>query len=279
MIDTQVIETLKTTSRTFFLPIMRLDGDLRDTVAAYYLANRALDEIEDHPALTPDAKIELLGGISRLLQRESLSAADADALMRPYEDQLPPVTRQFHDWAVRLPAPEVAPRLWDSLATLADRMADWVRADFRVRNVADLDRYTFAVASSIGITLSDLWARYAGIVTSQSGAVAFGRAVQAANITWNHADDLERGVDFFPVGWTRSDMCAYAHRHLSAADAYTDSVPPGPVKDFCSLTLDICRTTLDAIQQGTTVDRTTISALADRYTIPTQYLPHPTESP
>jgi farnesyl-diphosphate farnesyltransferase len=270
MIDTHVMETLKSTSRTFFLPIMRLDGELRDTVAAYYLANRALDEIEDHPQLPSDAKIRLLRGASRLLQQETFTPDDVDALLHPHHDHLPPVTRKFHEWVVVLPPADVAPRLWDSLAALADRMAQWVEAGFRIRDEADLDRYTFAVASSIGITLSDLWTRHAGIVTSQSGAVAFGRAVQAANIAWNHGDDLTRGVDFFPPGWTAADMSGYAHRHLPAARTYTGSIPPGPIRDFCALTLDICDATLTALAQGTPLDRTTISALAAVYAVPVQ---------
>ncbi|WP_329127117.1 squalene/phytoene synthase family protein [Streptomyces sp. NBC_01465] len=261
------METLKSTSRTFFLPIMRLDGELRETVAAYYLANRALDEIEDHPCLPPHAKTRLLRGVSRLLQQESFTPDDLDELFHPHLDHLPPVTRRFHEWAVTLPPADVAPRLWDSLAALADRMAVWVDSGFRIHDEADLDRYTFAVASSIGITLADLWTRYAGIVTSQSGAVAFGRAVQAANIAWNHDDDLTRGVDFLPPGWTATDMSHYAHRHLPAARAYTDSIAAGPIRDFCALTLDICDTTLTALQEGTPLDRETITSLAARYAI------------
>ncbi|MBC9712654.1 squalene/phytoene synthase family protein [Streptomyces sp. TRM66268-LWL] len=267
MFDAHVMETLKSTSRTFFLPIMRLDGELRDTVAAYYLANRALDQIEDHPRLTPEAKIALLGGVSRLLQEEAFTEGQVDRLFHPFRDRLEPVTLRFHEWAVQLPPRDVAPRLWDSLATLADRMAEWVRADFRIDDESDLDRYTFAVASSIGITLSDLWSRYASVVTRFPEAVAFGRAVQAANIAWNHEDDLSRGVDFFPAGWTTDDMCRYARRHLPAAEAYAASLPAGPIRDFCSLTLDIFRATLSALQEGSPLDRKTVTALADRYAV------------
>ncbi|WP_176953644.1 squalene/phytoene synthase family protein [Streptomyces indicus] len=262
------METLKGTSRTFFLPIMRLDGELRDAVAAYYLANRALDQIEDHPRLPAEAKIALLRGASRLLQTDAFTEQQVDHLFRPYRAQLEPVTRDFHRWAVQLPPHDMAPRLWDSLAALADRMADWVAAGFRIKDEADLDRYTFAVASSIGITLSDLWNRHAAIVTRFPEAVAFGRAVQAANIAWNRESDLGRGVDFFPEGWSRDDMCRYARRHLPGAQAYTDSIPRGPVRDFCALTLDIFRATLSALQDGTPMNRKTIAALAERYAVP-----------
>lgn len=261
-----MVEILRQNSRTFFLPIMRLDGPLRDTVAAYYLANRALDEIEDHPRIAAGDKAALLRGISRLLQQGSFSGADTERLFRPYATDLAPVTHRFHDWAVTFPPNEIAPRLWDSLAALADRMADWVAADFRIHDEKDLDRYTFAVASAIGLTLSDLWNRHAGIVTPQPEAVAFGRAVQAANITWNRADDLARGVDFFPAGWSTRDMCGYVRRQLPGAWAYVEAVPAGhQVRDFCGITLDICTTTLAAMEQGTQVDRAAITAIAARY--------------
>ncbi|MFJ2738342.1 squalene/phytoene synthase family protein [Streptomyces sp. NPDC087440] len=268
MLTSEVFTSLQENSRTFFLPIMRLDGELRETVALYYLANRAVDEIEDHPELAPEAKVELLQGVSRLLQQEAFTRADTDRLFAPYRDRLAPVTTRFYDWAVALPGREIAPRLWDALAALADRMADWVRADFRVRDASDLDRYTFAVSCSIGITLSDLWTWHCGIVTSKQGAVAFGRAVQAANIAWNRADDLARGIDFFPDGWTTDDMCRYVRRHLPAAQAYTASVPAGPVHAFCATTIDICTATLAALQGGTRVDRATITAIAERYAVP-----------
>ncbi|NGN67200.1 squalene/phytoene synthase family protein [Streptomyces sp. A7024] len=264
----ELVEILKQNSRTFFLPIMRLDEPLRGLVAAYYLANRALDEIEDHPGLAPANKAELLRGLSRLLQQARFTQADTDRLFRPYEAELAPVTRRFHEWAVEFPPPDIAPRLWDSLAALADRMADWVEAEFRVRDEADLDRYTFAVASAIGITLSDLWSRHAGIVTPQPAAVAFGRAVQTANITWNRRDDLARGVDFFPAGWTELDMCGYVRRQLPGAQAYVAGIPAGPIRDFCAITLDICTATLAAIEQGTVLDRAVIQAIAARHTVP-----------
>jgi farnesyl-diphosphate farnesyltransferase len=147
-------------------------------------------------------------------------------------------------------------------------MAEWVLAEFRVHDESDLDRYTFAVSSSIGITLSDLWAWHSGIVTSKSGAVSFGRAVQAANIAWNRADDLARGIDFFPAGWTVEDMCRYSLKHLVGAKTYNKSIPEGPIQGFCSTTLEICSTSLAALQGGAPVDRATITAIAARHPVP-----------
>lgn len=42
---------LKETSRTFFIPIAKLSGDVQKAVASAYLCLRAIDEIEDHPIL------------------------------------------------------------------------------------------------------------------------------------------------------------------------------------------------------------------------------------
>jgi farnesyl-diphosphate farnesyltransferase len=47
----EALHMLEQTSRTFFIPIMRLDEGLQEAVASAYLCMRAIDEIEDHPEL------------------------------------------------------------------------------------------------------------------------------------------------------------------------------------------------------------------------------------
>ena len=43
-----VMDTLRATSRTFFIPISRIPSGLQEAVASAYLCMRAIDEIEDH---------------------------------------------------------------------------------------------------------------------------------------------------------------------------------------------------------------------------------------
>ena len=62
---------LKATSRTFFIPIVRLPGGIQEAVASAYLCMRAIDEIEDHPALENLEKARLLRGISLIFQAQT----------------------------------------------------------------------------------------------------------------------------------------------------------------------------------------------------------------
>src|SRR5260221_9980207 len=50
------LDTLKETSRTFFIPISRLPAGLLDAVMSGYLCLRAIDEVEDHPRLDNHTK-------------------------------------------------------------------------------------------------------------------------------------------------------------------------------------------------------------------------------
>jgi farnesyl-diphosphate farnesyltransferase len=239
---------LKKTSRTFYIPISRLPGTLQEAVASAYLCLRAIDEVEDHAELHGHTKARLLRAMSRALQT-CFDADDCAAALRGYEDVLPEVTLRLGEWA--LLAPEtVAPRVWEATATMADRMALWAESGWTIRAEADLDRYTFGVAGSVGLLLSDLWAWYNGTQTNRLQAVGFGRGLQAVNIVRNRGDDLARGVDFFPPGWQTEDMLRYARRQLALADAYTKALPSGPVREFCTLPLALAYATLDALEHG-----------------------------
>ena len=63
------IKVLEETSRTFFIPIMKLPPICQEAVASAYLTLRAIDEIEDHPTLANDVKVKLLRDVSYYLQK------------------------------------------------------------------------------------------------------------------------------------------------------------------------------------------------------------------
>ncbi|HKV56744.1 MAG TPA: phytoene/squalene synthase family protein [Ktedonobacteraceae bacterium] len=259
------LEVLKETSRTFFIPISRLPVGLQDAVMSGYLCLRAIDEVEDHPSLDNRTKAILLHSISHVLQTTFAASDFATALGR-YQRELPEVTLRIGDWALLAP-PSVAPRVWEATATMADRMAQWADSGWTIRSEADLDRYTFGVAGSVGLLLSDLWAWYNGTQSNRIHAVGFGRGLQAVNILRNHTEDVARGVEFFPPGWQVEDMHAYARRNLALADAYANALPPGPVLDFCSLPLALAYATLDSLARGDgKLSRSSVLQIVSQYT-------------
>ena len=242
------LDMLKETSRTFFIPISCLPAGLQDAVMSGYLCLRAIDEVEDHPILDNRTKAILLHSISYTLQT-TFAAGDFTTALGRYQQELPEVTLRIGDWALLAP-PSIAPRVWEATATMADRMAQWAENGWMIQNEAGLDRYTFGVAGSVGLLLSDLWAWYNGTPSNRIHAVGFGRGLQAVNILRNHAEDVARGVEFFPPGWRAEDMHAYARRNLALADAYTKALPPGPVLDFCSIPLALAYATLESLARG-----------------------------
>lgn len=249
--DTQFMEVLEATSRTFFVPISRLPERLKEAVSSAYLCMRAIDEVEDHPGLEPAVRATLLREISGAFESAdgSLSAEKFTSLFTRHQAVLPEVTVKLVEWAALAPD-TIAHRIWDATATMAHRMAHWSEASWRIRSVEDLDRYTYAVAGSVGLLLSDLWAWYDGTHTNRHEAVGFGRALQSVNMVRNRDEDLSRNVDFYPAGWTNMDMFSYCRRNLELADRYTASLPQGAILDFCRLPLLLAHATLDALEQG-----------------------------
>jgi farnesyl-diphosphate farnesyltransferase len=245
------LDLLKETSRTFYIPISLLPAELKAAVASAYLCMRAIDQIEDSPTLDLAVKVTLLRQISLNLQAGTeLSQVDDFAQgLDDYAEHLEEVTLRIGEWA--LLAPEtIAPRIWDATAAMADRMAYWADQNWHIETEADLDRYTFSVAGAVGLMLSDLWAWYDGTETSRTDAIGFGRGLQSVNILRNHLEDKERGVDFFPKGWTADDMQRYARRNLKMADAYTQALPKGPAMLFCRIPLALAHATVEALSQG-----------------------------
>lgn len=259
------LEVLKETSRTFYIPISRLPSGLLEAVASGYLLMRAIDEVEDHSQIDNATKAKILRMMSLNLQAGGETSAYDDFArgLAPYSDLLPEVSLRVGEWALLAPS-DVAPRVWDATAAMADRMAGWAECNWAIHTEADLDRYTFSVAGAVGLMLSDLWAWYDGTQTNRMQALGFGRGLQAVNIARNHAEDLSRGVDFFPTGWAAEDIRAYAKRNLTLADAYTQSLPKGPARDFCQIPLALAHATLDVLTHGEEkLSRSAVHAVID----------------
>ena len=249
---TRALETLKQTSRTFYIPIARLPGELQDAVASAYLCMRAIDEIEDTPDLDNQTKVRLLRSISLRLQEIS-DIKDYELIgedLKFHTGVLPEVSLSIGEWASLAPN-TIAPRIWDATAAMADRMAYWAENNWTIETEADLNRYTFSVAGAVGLLLSDLWAWYDGTETNRSQAIAFGRGLQAVNIVRNQAEDSLRGVNFVPEGWTNQDVQSYARRQLQQANLYIQALPKNsPALDFCQIPYILAKGTLDAIALG-----------------------------
>jgi farnesyl-diphosphate farnesyltransferase len=214
---------------------------------------RGLDEIEDHPELSNADKVELLNRLSVAFQGqtslESFDRAPIDRALQPYRASLPEVSLRLADWAVLAPA-AIAPRIWETVSAMADRMAYWARVNWKIGSLEDLDRYTFSVAGSVGILICDLLAFFEGAQVDRSKALLFGRGLQVVNIVRNRPEDLARGIDFFPPGYTTEGLAAYARECLERAEAYAQTVPSRAFLAIYQIPLKLAFATLDAIARG-----------------------------
>lgn len=244
------IDVLRETSRTFYFSIVTLPLGLREAVMSAYLSLRAIDEIEDHPRLDKLTKIRLLRDISSNCESFGVSGTDKlYSLLEASREELPEVTNRLGEWLDLAPR-GIASNIWSANAAMSRRMAYWASNDWKIRTKADLDCYTFSVAGVVGLLLCDLWNWYDGTMSQRDNAVGFGRGLQAVNILRNRAQDMERGVDFFPDGWNEDELRFYATDNLAMADKYTESLPPGPARAFCRIPLSLAYATLDALARG-----------------------------
>jgi farnesyl-diphosphate farnesyltransferase len=253
-IHTDINRVLKDTSRTFAIPISFLPERLRQTISIAYLCMRALDEIEDHLSLEIQAKVDLLHQISANLQAYSFTGArsihqNLDKFFEPHKNMLPEVTLRLEDWLSNAPI-DIAPRLVDASACMADRMAYWVERNWLIQNELELNSYTFSVAGAVGLLISDIWAWFDGTQLDRVSAVNFGRGLQLVNILRNQEEDLQRNVDFFPAGWSKKDMSAFARKHLELVKPGLKLMPEKAYQYLVKIPFLLAEATLDAIDKG-----------------------------
>jgi farnesyl-diphosphate farnesyltransferase len=54
--------------------------------------------------------------------------------------------------------------------------------------------------------LCEIWEWFEGSRTDRGLAIAYGRGLQSVNILRNAGEDLQRGVTFYPPGWTQKEV-------------------------------------------------------------------------
>ncbi len=91
------LNVLEETSRTFYIPIVKLPERAQEAVASAYLCLRAIDEVEDHHTLSNEVKAKLLTGISHTITTY-LSGYPLKFEWQGLEKELPEVTLRLSEW-------------------------------------------------------------------------------------------------------------------------------------------------------------------------------------
>ncbi len=260
-------------SRTFAACIRLLPPPLDNQVLIAYLLCRVADTIEDTADLPVAEKDRLLALFAASLTEDgSDPTALATAFAHPRTDdellarEASAVWRRFR----ALPRPQrdaISPWVREMCAGMAEfaTIHSHARPDRLVAltAVADLDRYCYYVAGTVGHLLTELFRLHHPRVTRQHYArlkelaTSFGLGLQLTNIIKDVADDRSRGWSFVPrqlcqlAGISPEDLIAPTHRreagvvmnaliakariHLSDALDYCTALPRSQyrIRLFC----------------------------------------------
>ncbi len=202
-------------SRTFALTIRLLPPGLGYTVTVAYLLCRVADTIEDAATMEVASRVMLLATLRDSLSGEkfdvtALSAAfagaqlpdqilarDSDRVLREYW-KLPPEERE----AIRPSVQEMC----DGMATFVTLLASRSGQRQMLESVAELERYCYFVAGTVGHLLTRLFTLHMGESKLPASRVEqmwalstrFALGLQLTNIVQDVAADAERGVVFVP---------------------------------------------------------------------------------
>ena len=206
-------------SRTFALAIDGLPEPLRGEVCVAYLLCRVLDTVEDAPRLTPAQRRSLIDPLLGLLpEDDSLPASwheavegllasrssatdlallkDGDLVLEAFRSCRPSARLAITRWVTEMGKGMV---IW------SERMDEGKGPLKTLRTMADLDRYCYYIAGTVGYLLTDLFFIHSPHIGQalfyelQGDAEAFGLGLQKVNIVKDLADDFRRGWCFIPT--------------------------------------------------------------------------------
>ena len=264
--------------------------DARRAMDAIYAFARLTDDLSDHPSLEgrrlpghagvsgsphldPPRRIatQLHRWLDSLGNDPShtplLTTAMPDAVSRSEDQRLYELTIEFD---------RIAPSLGNTLATFAidrEHLHDLVRGTeydlagpAAVANDAELARYCYLVASSVGLVCVSIWR--GDIAACEPAAISAGYAFQLTNILRDVAEDSRRGRIYLPLdqlsafgcdidSWLRSQpagdwqglmkhFAGIADEHYTRATGVLPHLPPDGQRMF-SLMLTTYRGLLDQI--------------------------------
>jgi farnesyl-diphosphate farnesyltransferase len=300
MIDTQIIQNkhiynqnlqsdlLQGVSRTFALTIPQLPSDLRNVVSNAYLLCRAIDTIEDEPALNFEEKKKYCVWFTEVVDKKSDPRLFSEALSPLLSDSTIPmeheliqqidkvleITKEFDQ-----PHQEVLSRC---IHIMSEGMTLFQELDNNsgLKNLEEMDKYCYYVAGVVGELLTDLFCLY---LPKELGpkkeemmklAVSFGQSLQMTNILKDIWEDQKRGVCWLPNdvfdyynydlselknGKSTKDfqnglehLIGVAHTHLKNAFRYTLMIPAEQtgIRNFCLWAIFMSLLTLKKINKN-----------------------------
>jgi len=195
-------------SRSFAIPIMNLNAPFRNAVMAQYNLNKTLDSIEDNPGLSLQEKQELMHTFCNTLKGGRLSTAVLEKLLAVTSPEDAPVFR-YHEEIMQLfeslpPAQQTLGREWTE--EMAVGMIEYQNRG--ITTAADLNRYCYYVAGTVGHYLTDLLILEDETITGAAeqvlhqGSQGLALFLQKLNVIRDYYEDKhKRGATFWPQSY------------------------------------------------------------------------------
>ncbi len=207
---------LEEVSRTFSKPIGMLPGELSIAATCGYLLCRITDTIEDHPDLTYDERADLFERFLEVLEEdapaerftEPMAQLSGEGAYLRLASRMDRVMEVF----TKLPSRVVETTVrWTGEMTRGMRIyvrrATGSDGPTTLETTADLERYCYFVAGTVGHMLTGLFVHHLETTDAETpadeqvlraNAERFGLGLQLVNILKDQTDDLERGWCYIP---------------------------------------------------------------------------------
>jgi farnesyl-diphosphate farnesyltransferase len=281
-------ELLVASSRTFALAIPHLPEPTRRQVTIAYLLFRVADTFEDATSWPRASRIAALDRFGRLLG--SSNSAEIAEVSRGWAAEVPCEQPEYRQLLADLPfvldsflalAPEAVALIREHTRRTVHGMAGFVArtsdgGELRLRDLADLQEYCYAVAGIVGELLTELFLfgrpRLAPAASRLRGSArAFGEGLQLVNILKDAAADANQGRRYLPDGAGRGAVTALARQDLQEASGYVLTLQEAGAERglvaFTALPVRLAHATLDRIEQagpGSKLTRPEVYAILQR---------------
>ena len=237
-------ESLIKQSRSFSIPILKLDDRFQIPVMVEYNLNKTIDTIEDSPALEPEEKIRMIQDFCDHLKREEFSPGLKKRMLEVTSEDEAYVFKNYEATI------NLFSTLTDQEKALGTRWTEEMATGmcaFLTRSIMtlkDLNDYCYYVAGTVGIYLTGIL-RLKGsnltqkiFKTMEDHAVSFGLFLQKLNIIRDHVEDnTNKKRAFWPQSYFEQErdpvkiLNAMCHETLSndvpGAIEYYRNIPRG----------------------------------------------------
>jgi farnesyl-diphosphate farnesyltransferase len=237
-------ESLVNQSRSFSLPILKLDDRFRIPIMVEYNLNKTIDTIEDSTGLEPDEKIYLIITFCQHLERDSYSSEVQNRMFEVTPKEEAFVFKNYQATidlynTLSIEEKKLA-RRWTG--EMAQGMCTFLKKPINTHH--DLNEYCYYVAGTVGLYLTNLLRLKGSNIKEEifeklkANAVSFGLFQQKLNIIRDYEEDkITKKRSFWPQSYFENEddnvkilnrMCYDVLKNdIPRAIEYFKLLPPG----------------------------------------------------